>query len=216
MRSTSRSRATTTPFVPVSLLTRVIADAVADGLMARSGAQTGTEAEVEPMPDWELELLGASQEPAPATPHDVPASDAAPVPAEEQPEEVAIEAERGGGQASEMWSCNPTMQIPKTSTTPTPGRPTANTSLPTNTNEDHANSWQRSPLTEVKKLRDATGAGMMDCKKALTEADGDFRQGCRNPARERPGQGGQARRRTGWQPTAWWPPPMARMLQLGG
>jgi elongation factor Ts len=27
---------------------------------------------------------------------------------------------------------------------------------------------------EVKKLRDATGAGMMECKKALTEADGDF------------------------------------------
>jgi elongation factor Ts len=27
---------------------------------------------------------------------------------------------------------------------------------------------------EVKKLRDATGAGMMDCKKALKEADGDF------------------------------------------
>ena len=27
---------------------------------------------------------------------------------------------------------------------------------------------------EVKKLRDATGAGMMDCKKALSEADGDF------------------------------------------
>lgn len=29
---------------------------------------------------------------------------------------------------------------------------------------------------EVKKLRDATGAGMMDAKKALTEADGDFDQ----------------------------------------
>ncbi|MCB9321616.1 MAG: elongation factor Ts [Lewinellaceae bacterium] len=28
--------------------------------------------------------------------------------------------------------------------------------------------------TDVKKLRDITGAGMMDCKKALTEADGDF------------------------------------------
>ncbi len=27
---------------------------------------------------------------------------------------------------------------------------------------------------EVKKLRDATGAGMMDAKKALTQADGDF------------------------------------------
>lgn len=28
----------------------------------------------------------------------------------------------------------------------------------------------------VKKLRDATGAGMMDCKKALVKADGDFAQ----------------------------------------
>ena len=27
---------------------------------------------------------------------------------------------------------------------------------------------------DVKKLREQTGAGMMDCKKALTEADGDF------------------------------------------
>jgi small subunit ribosomal protein S2 len=77
----------------VSLLTRVLADAVAEGLMARSGAQTGTEAELEPMPDWELELLGATQEPAPATPHEIPASEAAPVPGEEQPEEAAAEAE---------------------------------------------------------------------------------------------------------------------------
>ena len=29
---------------------------------------------------------------------------------------------------------------------------------------------------DVKKLRDQTGAGMMDCKKALEEADGDFAQ----------------------------------------
>ncbi|KAB2841628.1 MAG: translation elongation factor Ts [Melioribacteraceae bacterium] len=28
--------------------------------------------------------------------------------------------------------------------------------------------------SQVKDLRDKTGAGMMDCKKALTEADGDF------------------------------------------
>ena len=27
---------------------------------------------------------------------------------------------------------------------------------------------------DVKKLRDATGAGMMDCKKALVEAEGNF------------------------------------------
>ena len=27
---------------------------------------------------------------------------------------------------------------------------------------------------DVKKLREATAAGMLDCKKALDEADGDF------------------------------------------
>ena len=27
---------------------------------------------------------------------------------------------------------------------------------------------------DVKKLREMTGAGMMDCKKALSEANGDF------------------------------------------
>ena len=27
---------------------------------------------------------------------------------------------------------------------------------------------------DINKLRQATGAGMMDCKKALTEAEGDF------------------------------------------
>ena len=78
----------------VSLLTRVLADAVAEGLVARSGAQTGAEAEIEPMPDWERELLGASQEPAPAEPHDAPAEDAvARVPADEQPEPAAEQAE---------------------------------------------------------------------------------------------------------------------------
>src|SRR5439155_271102 len=29
---------------------------------------------------------------------------------------------------------------------------------------------------DVKKLRDATGAGMMECKAALTEANGDFEE----------------------------------------
>ena len=46
----------------VSLLTRVLADAVAEGLVSRSGgSQTGAEAEVEPMPDWERELLGDAE-----------------------------------------------------------------------------------------------------------------------------------------------------------
>jgi small subunit ribosomal protein S2 len=50
----------------VTLLTRVIADAVAEGLLARSGVRTGEEpsgAEVgadEPMAEWERELLGGA------------------------------------------------------------------------------------------------------------------------------------------------------------
>lgn len=34
--------------------------------------------------------------------------------------------------------------------------------------------------TDVKKLRDQTGAGMMDCKKALAEAEGDFEKAIEN------------------------------------
>ena len=52
----------------VSLLTRVVADGVADGLMARSAgrARTGEEAEVapadaEPLPEWEAELLAGAE-----------------------------------------------------------------------------------------------------------------------------------------------------------
>ena len=87
----------------VALLTRVLADAVAEGLMARSGAQGGGSEEpsgtAEPMPDWERELLGASDEAAPtadavaAEPAAVPAEDAARVPADEQPAQAAVEAE---------------------------------------------------------------------------------------------------------------------------
>jgi small subunit ribosomal protein S2 len=99
----------------VSLLTRVLADAVAEGLLARSGGQTSTDgaesaAEVEPMPDWERELLGAADEPAAAATEepaaviaaeepaaavavDEPAADAARVPADELPEPAAEQAE---------------------------------------------------------------------------------------------------------------------------
>ena len=50
----------------VTLLTRVIADAVAEGLMARAGVKTGNEAAgeelgaEEPLAEWERELLGRS------------------------------------------------------------------------------------------------------------------------------------------------------------
>ncbi len=92
----------------VSLLTRVLADAVADGLMSRSGAQTGTEAEVEPMADWERELLGHEDAAAPvadgtavpaaeaptAEPNEEPAADAAArVPSQETADVAADDAE---------------------------------------------------------------------------------------------------------------------------
>ncbi len=55
----------------VGLLTRVVADAVAEGLIARSGAKSeGAEAAVgaeEPLAEWERELLGGDAEKAAAT-----------------------------------------------------------------------------------------------------------------------------------------------------
>ncbi|WP_114422972.1 30S ribosomal protein S2 [Nocardioides houyundeii] len=51
----------------VGLLTRVVADAVAEGLIARSGAKTGAEsgaAASEPLAEWERELLSGDAEKA--------------------------------------------------------------------------------------------------------------------------------------------------------
>jgi small subunit ribosomal protein S2 len=52
----------------VGLLTRVVADAVAEGLIARSGVKTGTdgaaEGAAEPLAEWERELLGGDAEQA--------------------------------------------------------------------------------------------------------------------------------------------------------
>lgn len=79
----------------VGLLTKVIADAVADGLLARSQARVTGEEEVEaaePMPEWELELLGADAAAvAPATETPVAAAPAPEAPAEVAPAEVAAE-----------------------------------------------------------------------------------------------------------------------------
>ena len=47
----------------VALLTRIIADAVAEGLIERSSGRSGEEAEAEPMPDWERELLAQGEAP---------------------------------------------------------------------------------------------------------------------------------------------------------
>jgi small subunit ribosomal protein S2 len=71
----------------VSLLTRVIADAVADGLMTRAGAGRGDEkpsgtTDAEPLAEWERELLEGSAAEAPAE-ESAPAEAAAEAPAAE-------------------------------------------------------------------------------------------------------------------------------------
>ena len=62
----------------VALLTRVIADAVAEGLMARSGAGQGADTEAEPMPDWERDLLAGAEGQAAETPEQPAPVEAAP------------------------------------------------------------------------------------------------------------------------------------------
>src|ERR671918_821808 len=73
----------------VTLLTRVVADGVADGLMAREGQRTGEEAVVgdelgadEPLAEWEKELLAGSQEASGTAEAEAPIDAAAPEQAE--------------------------------------------------------------------------------------------------------------------------------------
>jgi small subunit ribosomal protein S2 len=84
----------------VTLLTRVVADAVADGLMAREGQRTGDEAVVgaelgadEPLAEWEKELLAGSQQASAAVDAATAAEPAAAPAAEDSaPEAPATEA----------------------------------------------------------------------------------------------------------------------------
>lgn len=46
----------------IEILTRVIADAVAEGLLARGKAKSGEETAAEPMPEWERDLLAGESE----------------------------------------------------------------------------------------------------------------------------------------------------------
>ena len=69
---------------------------------------------------------------------------------------------------------------------------TAETSPPTPRSPEPR--WPTSPPRTYKRLRQATGAGMMDAKKALTETDGDMERGQEAAAREGPGQGRRPRR----------------------
>ncbi|MGI5160306.1 30S ribosomal protein S2 [Microbispora sp. CA-102843] len=81
----------------VSLLTRVIADAVADGLMTRAGAGRGDEkpagvAAAEPLAEWERELLEGGEAAPAAETAEAPAAETAEAPAAETAEAPAAEA----------------------------------------------------------------------------------------------------------------------------
>ncbi|MFC7327872.1 30S ribosomal protein S2 [Marinactinospora rubrisoli] len=79
----------------VSLLTRVVADAVADGLLARSGASAGEEkAAEEPLAEWERELLEGGKSEAEAPAETAEATETAETPAAEtaEPSEAPAEA----------------------------------------------------------------------------------------------------------------------------
>jgi len=76
----------------VNLLTRVIADAVAEGLIARHNKAGNTEAPAEPLAEWERELLEGAAAPAADAAAEAPAAEAAEAPAAEAAEAPAAEA----------------------------------------------------------------------------------------------------------------------------
>ena len=117
----------------VGLLTRVVADAVADGLMARSGAKTGDEAtgtelgSEEPLAEWERELLAgqADKDSVAATGGDV--EKASPRPAEAPaPEVPAVEAPAAEASPAEAPAAEvPAVEAPAAETSPAAEAPPA-------------------------------------------------------------------------------------------
>ncbi|GAA2457266.1 30S ribosomal protein S2 [Actinomadura vinacea] len=94
----------------VSLLTRVVADSVADGLIARAGAATGGEekpaeggaAAAEPLAEWERDLLEKKEQAgAEAAEAAKPAEDAAPAEGAAPAEDAAAAPEAGAEETTE-------------------------------------------------------------------------------------------------------------------
>ncbi len=118
----------------VTLLTRVVADAVADGLMARAGAKTGDEpagselGSEEPLAEWERELLEQGKETAGAS--EAAAETAA---AGGEPQQVAAEEAAAPDVPAEQTTAadNPAAETPTgaaaTPETEAPAQPQATT-----------------------------------------------------------------------------------------
>ena len=159
----------------------MVADAVADGLIARSGAKTeGDDAagigSDEPLADWERDLLQGQegdkveQAAVSATGGDTateetPAAEATGAAAE------ATEAKDVEEAATEAPAETPPRLRPRPpADTASRGRPRGRV----RGRREEGGLSVAITAADVKKLRELTGAGMMDCKKALEEAEGDF------------------------------------------
>ena len=182
----------------ITVLTRVIADAVAEGLMARSAAQAnaGREEAAEPRHRWRRAAgrLGARAAHRRRRHAEAPAAEAAPPPRPPPPprprpraaaEPRAEAAARRGAPRrgrpppstgrGRPTGCRPTaVRGLRRRRRARPGRGRRGPARPPHHHDHRGRDMADFTAADVKRLRDATGAGMMDCKKALTEADGDY------------------------------------------
>jgi small subunit ribosomal protein S2 len=114
----------------VTLLTRVVADAVAEGLMARAGVKTGNEAAgeelgaEEPLAEWERELLERQSDEAAAS-QTAPAGEAPTEPEAAAPTATAVAEAPAQPDASEPAASEPAAVADETAAAPVVDEDTA-------------------------------------------------------------------------------------------
>ena len=150
------------------LLTKVVAAAVADGLIARSGRRRGGDEKPEPGTSpptsrWPSGSASCSREPKKADEQAAPPSRPPPPPSAGAPPSSRRPPPRVTAPSRPA--------VARTAGADRAPLRTGPTSTQSDTEERVMSNFT---AADVKKLRDLTGAGMMDCKKALTEAEGDF------------------------------------------
>ncbi len=154
-----------------ALLTRVVADAVAEGLMARAAAAANAGRDEKPEPA-RSRRAATSRCPSGSRTSTRPRVDGAARPKRLRRPKRRAEAAL---QPSRCRRIDRRVGRGAPSAEPRPRRRPDRPARPNHTNRKRTDRpWRAISAADVKKLRDLTGAGMMDCKKALDEADGDF------------------------------------------
>ena len=172
----------------VALLTRVVADAVADGLIARAGAAERDEKPADDQFSHERRRAAARVGARPARgQRTAPAADAE---AEEIQESPVTDAAEADAEIAEAAPESAEIAAAAAAEAP-PGRrgrrrrrrrgrreAADRERRVTPTVDNHSRSEEETmanfSAADVKRLRDLSGAGMMDCKNALAEADGNI------------------------------------------